>query len=69
MLAVLIGLGIPLAILAIYPVAVYENCNACRRRRRVENQLCEHCGVEWERLLSEGIEIVDGELLETLSVG
>ncbi len=68
-LAVFIGLGIPLAILAIYPVAVYESCNACRRRRRVENQLCEHCGVEWERLPSEGIEIVECELLETLSVG
>jgi hypothetical protein len=62
-----LGLGVPLAVLAIYPVAVYEICGACQRRRRVENANCEHCGATWDALPTEGIEIVESSAVETLS--
>jgi hypothetical protein len=66
-LAGLLGLGVPLAVLAIYPMAVYEVCSGCQRRRRVENATCEHCGADWDALPTEGIEIVEGGAVETLS--
>jgi hypothetical protein len=66
-LAGLLGLGVPLAVLAIYPMAVYEICGGCQRRRRVENATCEHCGADWDALPTEGIEIVDSGAVETLS--
>lgn len=66
-LAGLLGLGVPLAVLAIYPVAVYEICTACQRRRRVENATCEHCSANWDALPSEGIEIVETRGVEALS--
>lgn len=65
-LAVLFGLGVPLAAIAIYPLAVYECCSACHRRRRVEIASCEHCGANWDALPSEGIEVMESEAVETL---
>ena len=61
LLAAALGLGVPLAVIAIYPAAVYEICSGCHRRRRVENTSCEHCGANWEVLSTEGIEIVENE--------
>jgi hypothetical protein len=66
-LAGLIGFGVPLAVLAIYPVAIYETCNACQRRRRVENETCEHCGAHWDALPNEGIEILESGAMETMT--
>jgi len=60
-LAAVLGLGVPLAVIAIYPATVYEICSGCQRRRRVENTLCEHCGADWEPVGREGIEIVENE--------
>jgi hypothetical protein len=68
LLAVPFGLGVPLAIIAIYPMAIYENCSACHRRRRVEVAMCEHCGANWDALPVEGIEIVEGEAVEIEAV-
>lgn len=66
-LAGLIGFGVPLAVLAIYPVAIYETCNACQRRRRVENETCEPCGAHWDALPNEGIEILESGAMETMT--
>jgi hypothetical protein len=60
-LAAVLGLGVPLGVMAIYPAAVYEICSGCHRRRRVENTTCEHCGADWEVSSREGIEIVESE--------
>jgi hypothetical protein len=67
LLAGLLGLGVPLAVIAIYPVAVYETCTACSKRRRVEQATCEHCGADWDPLPTEGIEIVEGEGVKKLA--
>lgn len=70
LLAGLLGLGVSLAVIAIYPVVVYETCTACGKRRRVEQATCEHCGAEWDTLPTEGIEIVESEEVKKLaSVG
>lgn len=66
-LAGLLGLGVPLAVLAIYPVVVYEMCTACSKRRRVEQATCEHCGADWDTLPTEGIEIVESEEVKKLA--
>ena len=60
-LAFLLGLGVPLAVIAIYPAVIYETCTACSKRRRVEQATCEHCGADWDPLPTEGIEIVEGD--------
>ncbi len=67
LLAALLGLGVPLAVLAIYPVAVYETCSSCSKRRRVEHANCEHCGADWDTLPTEGIEIVESETVKKLA--
>ncbi|MBL8873665.1 MAG: hypothetical protein JNK90_28075 [Planctomycetaceae bacterium] len=67
LLAGLLGLGVPLAVIAIYPVVVYEACTACGKRRRVEQATCEHCGAEWDTLPTEGIEIVESEEVKKLA--
>lgn len=67
LLAALLGLGVPLAVLAIYPVAVYETCTACGKRRRVERANCEHCGADWDTLPTEGIEIIESEAVKKLA--
>jgi hypothetical protein len=70
LLAGLLGLGVPLAVIAIYPVVIDEACNACGKRRRVEQANCEHCGADWDALRTEGIEIVESEAVKKLaSVG
>jgi hypothetical protein len=63
----LLGLGVPLALLAIYPAAVYGNCSGCQRRRRVENETCEHCGAHWDAVPNEGIEILESGAMETMT--
>lgn len=67
LLAGLLGLGVPLAVIAIYPVVVYETCTACSKRRRVERAICEHCGANWDTLPTEGIEIVESEEVKKLA--
>ena len=67
LLAALLGLGVPLAVIAIYSVAVYETCSACSKRRRVERAKCEHCGADWDSLPTEGIEIVESETVKKLA--
>jgi|JI10StandDraft_1071094.scaffolds.fasta_scaffold00712_8 hypothetical protein len=67
LLAGLLGLGVPLAVIAIYPVVVYETCTACTKRRRVEHANCEYCGAEWDTLPTEGIEIVESETVKKLA--
>ena len=53
------GIGTAIAVLAIYPRVYLDRCTRCDRKRRVERQLCEHCGAEWEPPVSEGVEIID----------
>ena len=53
------GMGIALAVLAIYPQIYLERCPRCDRKRRVEQERCEHCDAEWEPPANEGIEIID----------
>ena len=52
------GISAWLAVIAIYPRLVVEQCTACQRRRRVDTDRCEHCGVDWEVPDSEGIELI-----------
>jgi len=58
-LSALLGPGSSLAILAIYPECFREPCPRCDKRRRVENELCEHCGKAWDKPADEGIEIIE----------
>lgn len=67
LLAGLLGLGVPLAVIAIYPVVIFETCSACGKRRRVEQATCEHCGADWDALPTEGIEIVESEAVKKLA--
>lgn len=67
LLAGLLGLGVPLAVIAIYPVVICEACGACGKRRRVEQATCEHCGADWDPLPTEGIEIVESEGVKKLA--
>ncbi len=67
----LLGFGIGLAILAIYPRCIRETCSRCQKLRRVELSVCEHCGNAWDLPNEEGIEIVDNKttaLNEILSI-
>lgn len=47
-----------LAVIAIYPRLVMEQCTACSRRRRVDSDQCEHCGADWEIPDGSGIELI-----------
>jgi hypothetical protein len=67
LLAGLLGPGVPLAVIATYPVVIFETCSACSKRRRVEQATCEHCGAEWDTLSTEGIEIVESEGVKKLA--
>ena len=58
-LSALLGPASSLAILAIYPECFREPCPRCDKRRRVENELCEHCGKAWDKPADEGIEIIE----------
>ncbi|MFM7518087.1 MAG: hypothetical protein ACKO3V_14190 [Pirellula sp.] len=58
-LSALLGPASSLAILAIYPECFREPCPRCNKRRRVENELCEHCGEAWDKPDEEGIEVIE----------
>ena len=58
-LSALLGPASSLAILAIYPECFRDPCPRCDKRRRVENELCEHCGKAWDKPADEGIEIIE----------
>ncbi|MFT5327052.1 MAG: hypothetical protein ACI8P0_004938 [Planctomycetaceae bacterium] len=57
-IAVLLGIYAWLAVIAIYPRSVTEQCTACSRRRRVDLDRCEHCGADWEIPDGAGIELI-----------
>lgn len=54
----LAGVSSWLAVIAIHPRQIQEQCTACQRRRRVDTDRCETCGAEWEVPDREGIEII-----------
>ncbi len=59
----LLGLAAPLSVVALYRRTQREPCPQCQQPRRVDENHCEHCGVQWEPPQSEGIEIVDAHRL------
>jgi hypothetical protein len=61
------GVGTWLAVIAVYPRAVIERCASCERRRRVDRERCEHCGVEWELPDSEGISLIGPRYRDSLT--
>lgn len=67
LLSMPLGIGAPLALIAICPKLVFENCPKCDRKRRVDSNKCEHCGSAWEGLPAQGIEIIEGQTLANLS--
>ena len=62
------GFGVALAIIAIYPRCIRETCWQCKRSRRVELPLCDHCGWEWETPTMEGIEVIGEKLMASEAV-
>ncbi len=59
----LLGIGTSLAIIAIYPRVYFVACASCNRRRRVEQEACEHCGAQWDPAIEEGIEVFERQTL------
>ncbi len=53
------GFGVAVAIIAIYPRCFREACTCCKKPRRVELLVCEHCGSEWELPARDGIEVLE----------
>ncbi|MEQ1829454.1 MAG: hypothetical protein ABL921_26050 [Pirellula sp.] len=58
-LGALFGLGSSLAILSIYPRIMRVPCAKCDHHRRVDIDLCEHCGGGWQSGTITGIEIME----------
>lgn len=54
-----LGLGAILAIIAIYPKPVRDECAQCGKPRRIDQQRCEHCEASWESSEHEGFEVFD----------
>jgi len=50
-----------LAILSVYPRINRQPCAACGKNTRVDQAVCNHCGIEEGELPRRGIEIFDGE--------
>jgi len=62
------GIGTWLAVISVYPRAVYEPCTGCERRRRIDRDRCENCGVEWPLPDSEGIALMGPRLRDQVLV-
>ncbi len=58
-----LGLATPLAVVAIYPKLVYEECPSCQRPRRIDRDKCPGCYAAWSSAPPVGIELLEGQAL------
>ncbi|KAA5543760.1 hypothetical protein FYK55_11300 [Roseiconus nitratireducens] len=65
LLALLLGFGTLLAMIATFPKPVRVACPRCNQPRRVDLENCEHCGKPWEHPAPEGIEIFSDAIPQT----